>query len=90
MQNFEIEMCRDLPSKDAFSGLVARYYDLVVERIQGMGLEIDPEAPKSALAEFWANSDDYLPPNGCLVVARNNAGHIIGCGILKRLDQDTG
>ena len=55
-----------------------------------MGLKIDPEAPKSALAEFWANSDDYLPPNWCLVVARDNTGRIIGCRMRKRLDQVTG
>jgi len=55
-----------------------------------MGFEIDLAAPQSALAEFWANSSDYLPPNGCLVVARDDAGRIVGCGMLKRLDQDTG
>ena len=90
MSNIRIEWCKALPPKDELDVILSQYYDLIVVRMQAMGLELDPAAPKSALAEFWENSDDYLPPQGCLVVARNDAKEIIGCGMLKRLDQDTG
>jgi GNAT superfamily N-acetyltransferase len=90
VSNIRIEWCKALPPKDELDGILSQYYDLIVVRMQAMGLELDPAAPKSALAEFWENSDDYLPPQGCLVVARNDANEIIGCGMLKRLDQDTG
>lgn len=90
MENIEIELCKTMPSKDALNGILSQYYALIVQRMNNMGLGIDPAAPKSALAEFWANADDYLPPNGCLVVARNAQGDIVGCGMLKRLDQVTG
>jgi len=90
MKGIEIEFCRSLPPKDALNGILSQYYELIVVRMREMGFDIDPAAPQSALAEFWANSDDYLPPKGCLFVARNSAGEIVGCGMLKCLDQHTG
>lgn len=86
----EIEHCAALPPKDQLNGILSQYYDLIVERMGAMGFEIDPSAPESALAEFWARPEDYLPPNGCLVVARDGQSAIVGCGMLKRLDQETG
>ena len=32
------------------------------------------------LVMLQANPEDYLPPNGCLVLARDDAGAVIGCG----------
>jgi len=90
MQNIEIILCDSLPPKDELNGILGQYYEIIVQRMRGMGFEIDPAAPKSALAEFWANADDYLPPKGCLVVGRDDADRIVGCGMLKRLDSDTG
>lgn len=90
MKSFQIERCDSLPPRDDLNGILTQYYDLIVVRMRAMGFEIGPEAPRSALAEFWANPEDYLPPNGCLVLARDNAGGVIGCGMLKRLDPETG
>ena len=90
MDRIEIELCDRLPAEDDLNAILEQYYSLVVQRMQAMGFEIDLAAPQSALAEFWANSTDYLPPKGCLVVARDPAGEIVGCGMLKRLDQETG
>jgi len=90
MNGIEIELCRSLPPKDVLNDILSQYYELTVMRMQEMGFDIDPAAPRSALAEFWANSDDYLPPKGCLFVARNSTGNIVGCGMLKCLDQQTG
>ncbi|MCM5570457.1 GNAT family N-acetyltransferase [Burkholderiaceae bacterium FT117] len=90
MKNIDIVLCDRLPPRDELNDILAQYYELIVQRMRAMGFEIDLAAPQSALAEFWANSSDYLPPNGCLVVARDDAGRIVGCGMLKRLDQDTG
>jgi hypothetical protein len=67
MQNIEIETCERLPAKDELNNILSQYYALIVQRMQAMGFDIDLAAPQSALAEFWANSDDYLPPKGCLV-----------------------
>ena len=90
MKTIKIENCDRLPPKDDLNVILTQYYANIVQRMQGMGLGIDPAAPQSALAEFWTHAEDYLPPNGCLVVARNDAGHMVGCGMMKRLDRDTG
>ncbi len=90
MNGIEIAQCQSLPPKDELNGILSQYYDLIVQRMRGIGFDIDPAAPQSALAEFWENSDDYLPPNGCLVVARKSTGEIVGCGMMKCLDDQTG
>lgn len=85
-----IVMCKTLPAEQELNGILTAYYDLIVRRMREMGLEIDLSAPQSALREFWQNADDYLPPKGCLVVAKNEAGAIVGCGMMKCLDDQTG
>lgn len=90
MSKIEIVLCESLPPKEALNAVLSQYYGLIVQRMRGMGFDIDLEAPRSALAEFWAHSEDYLPPKGCLVIARDGTGQIVGCGMLKRLDDDTG
>ncbi len=90
MQQINIEICEKLPAKDELNSILSQYYELIVQRMRAMGLDIDLAAPQSALAEFWENSDDYLPPNGCLVVARSDGGEIVGCGMMKCLGPDTG
>ena len=90
MHDIKIETCDALPPKDKLHNILSQYYDLIVQRMLAMGFEIDPAAPQSALAEFWENSDDYLPPKGCLVVAWSDAGEIVGCGMMKCLGPDTG
>lgn len=90
VQNIDIETCETLPARDDLDNILSQYYALIVQRMQAMGFDIDPAAPQSALAEFWENADDYLPPKGCLVVARSATGEIVGCGMMKRLGPDTG
>ncbi|OED47432.1 GNAT family N-acetyltransferase [Rhodobacteraceae bacterium (ex Bugula neritina AB1)] len=90
MPEIEIIHCDALPPEQELSSILTQYYDLIVQRMGAMGFSIDPAAPQSALAEFWANAGDYLPPNGCLLLARDENGQIVGCGMLKRLDRETG
>ncbi|MDA7963203.1 GNAT family N-acetyltransferase [Ruegeria sp.] len=90
MSAFEIEHCEHLPPKDDLNGILSQYYAVIVQRMQDMGFEIDPAAPQSALEEFWTNAEDYLPPNGCLLVARKTTGEIVGCGMMRRFDEHTG
>jgi len=90
MKSIEIEVCKALPPKEELSGILSQFYDLAIHRMRDIGFDIPPAAPQSAIAEFWVNSDDYLPPEGCLVLARKSTGEIVGCGMLKRFDQHTG
>jgi len=90
MSTIALTSCESLPPKNELDAILGQYYDLIMLRMNEIGLELDPAAPKSALAEFWAHADDYLPPNGCFIVARDAKGRMVGCGMLKRLDAQTG
>ena len=90
MRNIQIEICENLPESRELNMILSQYYELIVSRMRAMGFAIDASAPESALAEFWHNSGDYLPPNGCLILARDDKREIVGCGMMKRLEPDTG
>ena len=46
------------------------------------------------LKDYWSNTlgnlDDDLPPNGRLVMARDEAGPLLGLVLSKRLDESSG
>ncbi len=86
----DIVQCDQLPDRDALNGVLRAYYSLIVQRMRDMGANIDASDPEIALAEFWDNADTYLPPKGCLVIAQDQSGTIVGCGMLKCLDSNTG
>lgn len=90
MPTINVTLCDRLPPKEELNALLIQYYDLMVQRMRSMGFQMDLAAPQSALAEFWSKSDDYLHPNGCLAVARDDSGQLVGCAMMKRLDQSTG
>ncbi len=90
MPKVTIEYCDVLPSQEELGPILARYYATIVSKMDEVGLAVPPEAPKSAVAEFWDNATDYLPPKGCIVLARDPSGALLGCGMMKLLDPETG
>ncbi len=90
MTDISIENCQTLPPSGDLDGVLGEYYALIVQRMRDMGFDIPLAAPQSALAEFWAQSDAYLPPNGCILLARTGDGEVVACGMMKRFDADTG
>jgi hypothetical protein len=54
MPNVDVTVCDALPPKAELNVLLRQFHDLIVQRMHQMGFEIDPAAPQSALAEFWA------------------------------------
>lgn len=90
MDQIQIISCDALPEKSALNSLLKEYYTLIVARMRSIGVAIDQSAPDNALAEFWLHASKYLPPNGCLVIAKTQSGEIVGCGMLKKMDSETG
>ncbi len=90
MMSVRIELCDRLPERAQFDAVLGAYYKTIVERMAAFGVDIEPEAAQSAAAEFWENAAGYLPPNGALAIARGTSAQIVGCGMLKRLDNQTG
>ena len=84
MQDIGIH-CDALPPKQELNRILAQYYDLIVQRMGDMGFAI--AGPAKRTGGILGQRHDYLPPNGCLLLARSETGQIVGCGMLKRLDR---
>ena len=65
------------------------YYDLMIFRIEAMGGSV-PSQETDAIAEFWDEIDQFLPPSGQLVLARSDDGTLVGCGSLKSISPTKG
>lgn len=70
--------------------LLLEFYDLMISRLKEMGASVPDASNNPALREFWNEIDQFMPPNGQLVLAKSGAGDLVGCGCLKRLDHDSG
>lgn len=55
------------------------------EKVSGISLD-----PKEYLTNTLDNIEDYMPPNGRLVMARDNVGSLLGLVLLKRLAKGAG
>lgn len=86
----DIALCETRPAQAEIEPILLQYYETVVRRMRDEGFHIPDSAPQSALAELWDDLDGYMPPHGCIVLARRSDGAVVGIGMLKRLDSDTG
>ena len=86
----DIAVCPHLPAREEIELILLRYYETVVRRMRDEGIDVPDSAPQSALAELWGHLDGYMPPEGCIVLARQSDGMVAGIGMLKRLDPTTG
>ena len=83
----QVISCFVPPEREAFTALLQEYYALMVARIK----EDSEFAGDGAMAieEFWGEVDKYMPPEGRLFLAKNDAGDMIGCGMMKKIKPDT-
>ena len=90
MQPIDVFICETLPDRAELDGILRPYYATVVSRMRAIGFDVPDSAPQSALAEFWENANDYMPPDGCIALARDAGGTLVGVGMMKRHDDHTG
>jgi GNAT superfamily N-acetyltransferase len=82
--------CAAPPDRPELDALFTDYYALMISRMAMIGFHIPQETAQSSIEEYWAEIARYLPPLGQTWLARDTAGRLVGCGVLKRLDRDTG
>lgn len=82
----QVISCFVPPEREAFTELLKEYYALMVSRIEAGGGSAGDGSP--AIEEFWGEVDVYMPPKGRLFLAKNNAGEMIGCGMMKKIGAD--
>ncbi|SHG89764.1 GNAT family N-acetyltransferase [Marivita hallyeonensis] len=72
------------PDVDELSELLTEYYAQIQERLMNVGgprLSIDKEV-KTSIAAL----DQFMPPNGAILLARDSSGFLLGCGFMRMLD----
>ena len=83
----QVISCFVPPEREAFTELLRDYYALMVARIEADGGFAGDGS--QAIEEFWGEVEKYMPPEGRLFLARNDADEMIGCGMMKKIKPDT-
>lgn len=72
------------PDLDELSDILTEYYAQILERLMtvgGPGLSVD-EQVQSSLDVM----DQFMPPNGGILLARDSSGYLLGCSFVRMLD----
>ena len=82
----ELAFVDHLPDPAAFEVLMGEYYAVMGAKLVAAG---GPEVSPEALAQdTLAQMDTLLPPQGRTLLAHNSAGHLIGCGVIRKVRDD--
>lgn len=74
------------PDLDELSDILTEYYAQILERLMtvgGPGLSVE-EQVQSSLDSI----DQFLPPNGGILLARDSSGYLLGCAFVGMIDKD--
>ena len=72
--------------RPALQGLLIEFYELQRNRLP-------PEVKQKITIEevtqdFWNDLDEYFAPNGCIALAHDDDGALIGCGMMRKVRPD--
>ena len=82
MTDIEIVRATEPPDREKMNALLTAYYDGMIRNLVAIG---GPEPDASlAVADFWENVDQFLPPLGCLLIAKKGDTWL-GTGALRSL-----
>lgn len=70
------------PNREKMNALLLGYYDGMTKGLVSVGgPQVDPQDP---ISDFWDHTDQFLPPNGALLIARHG-DRWVGTGALRTL-----
>jgi len=82
----KLEFVTALPDPLAFEALMREYYQIMVDKL------VDAGGPPHSSADFAADTmahlDDLMPPNGRMLLATQDDGTLIGCGVIRKIRAD--
>lgn len=71
------------PAQDSFHPLLVEYY---AHMITLNPPEIASQLHAETIAQdFWGEVDEYMPPGGCMALAHDDAGELIGGGMMRTI-----
>lgn len=72
------------PDLGELSDILTEYYAQILERLMAVG------GPSLSVADHVQSSvdeiDQFLPPNGGILLARDSSGYLLGCGFVRMID----
>ena len=75
-----------LPDPAAFEALMRDYYAVMGAKLVAAG---GPRVSPDDLArDTLAHMDTLLPPHGRTLLAHDSAGHLVGCGVIRKVRDD--
>ena len=84
--HIETSFVDSIDDPNAFEDLLRAYYRVVLQSFEAAGgPRLDPDALARGSLE---HKEEYLPPRGRLLLARNADGRLMGCGTLRRVRDD--
>ncbi|WP_294230369.1 GNAT family N-acetyltransferase [uncultured Shimia sp.] len=77
------EFVSALPDPDAFETLMLEYYTIMASKLSDAG---GPQLSAADLArDTLTHMQELLPPDGRTLLAHDEAGRLIGCGVLRKV-----
>lgn len=82
----KLEFVSELPDPKAFEALMRDYYHIMVGKV------IDAGGPAYSAADLAADTiahlEDLTPPEGRILLATQDDGTLIGCGVIRKIRPD--
>ncbi len=82
----DVSFVSEVSDVTAFEELLFEYYRVVLNSFEAAGGPV--LAPEDIVRSSIDNLDEMLPPDGRLALARDQDGHLLGCGAMRRIRQD--
>ena len=82
--DFSVAFVETQPDLYELSDILTEYYAQIVERLMtvgGPGLSVQ-DLVQSSLDVI----DQFMPPNGGILLARDSSGYLLGCGFVRMID----
>ncbi len=85
---YHLQSLDSAPDRAEFDALLTEYWQQIIAGLESLGAPgFSTDLP---VRDFWNTLDKVLPPQGELVLARDGAGRLVGCGSLTDIGAGTG
>lgn len=86
---FTVTSPSQVPDSEALDSLIVEYYGIVLAKLVSAGGPTHLR-PEDLMVSFRPNIHSYLPPTGCLTLAHDGTGRLVGCSMLNQVRPDAG
>ena len=72
-----------LPDPEAFQELMEEYYAIILDKLVAAGGPL--KSPRDLARDTIAHMDDLMPPDGRTLLATDEHGRLMGCGVIRKI-----